>query len=91
MITADGPISSTTFGNSVGGRMNTEQASDVLSPFVKEYTYTQEMFMRKSHSFSVSAQAGEGATTISCQIKIDDNAGPVNTSTGPYAVVMCTN
>lgn len=89
-ITADGPILSTTFGNMISGKLSTEQANDVPSPFIKEYTFSQSQFERDFRGFSVTAQAGEGTTTISCQISIDDVEGPMNTSTGPYAVVMCT-
>lgn len=90
LITADGPILNTTFGNMVNGKLCTEQANDVASPFAKEYTFDKWQFERDFRSLSVTAQAGEGTTTISCQINIDDVPGPVNTSTGPYAVVMCT-
>jgi hypothetical protein len=91
VITADGPILNATFGNTMDGGMSTEQANDVASPFTKEYTFTQAQLERAGFSvFSVSAQAGEGTTTISCQINLDEVAGPVKTSTGPYAIVMCT-
>jgi hypothetical protein len=88
-VTSDGPISNTTFGNSLRGNLNTEQANDVSSPFTKEYVFDRITDFSFT-SFSVVAQAGEGATTISCQISIDGNVGKVQTSTGPYAVVSCS-
>jgi hypothetical protein len=90
VVTADGPILNTTFGNRLyRGSLSTEQANDVRSPFIKEYTFT--MSQLQDSFFSVSAQAGQGTTTISCQINVDEVKGPVKTSTGPYAIVMCTN
>lgn len=89
IVTSDGPISNTTFGNSLRGNLNTEQANDVSSPFTKEYVFDRITDFSFT-SFSVIAQAGEGATTISCQIGIDGNMGKVQTSTGPYAVVSCS-
>lgn len=89
IVTSDGPISNTTFGNSIRGSLNTEQANDVSSPFTKEYVFPRINDFSFT-SFSVIAQAGEGATTISCQIEVDGNMGKVQTSTGPYAVVSCS-
>jgi hypothetical protein len=74
----------------IDGNMSTEQANDVASPFTKEYTFTQRQFEGDFRSFSVSAQAGTGTATISCQINVDEMKGAVKTSTGPYAIVMCT-
>lgn len=92
VITADGPISNTTFGNMVDGKMGQEQANDVSSPFTKEYVFTEEELSGAFDSFVVTAQAGEGATTISCQIMANGRElAKKQTSTGPYAVVMCSS
>lgn len=90
VVTADGPILVTTFGNTIGGRLSTEQANDVRSPFKKEYFFTESELSGGFNHLSVTAQAGEGTTKISCQILSDGTEMTKNTSTGPYAIVMCT-
>lgn len=91
VVTADGPILNTTFGNSIGGSLSTEQDNDVRSPFKKEYFFTESQLSGGFNHFSVSAQAGEGTTKISCQILSDGNELAKKTSTGPYAIVMCSS
>lgn len=89
VVTANGPILSTTFGNMIGGSMSTEQANDAASPVSKEYFFPYEDVSGGFNSFSVYAQAGEGTTTITCQILQNGKPIKKQTSTGPYAVVMC--
>ncbi|MCF3139701.1 hypothetical protein LRQ04_10585 [Paenarthrobacter sp. AR 02] len=89
VITADGPISSTTFGNSLYGKLSTEQANDVSSPFQKDYFFTESQIERGYNTFGVTAQSGEGATTITCQILRNGVQTAKQTSTGPFAVVSC--
>ena len=91
VVTADGPISSTTFGNMVGGSVSTEQANGAPSPVSKEYFFPYDKVSGGFNSFSVTAQAGEGTTTITCQILRNGNEIKKQTSTGPYAVVMCNS
>ena len=89
VVTADGPISSTTFGNSLYGKLSTEQANGVSSPFQKDYFFPESQIERGYNTFGVTAQSGEGATTITCQILRNGVQTAKQTSTGPYAVVSC--
>lgn len=89
VVTADGPISTSTFGNMVGGSLSTEQANDEVSPVTKEYFFPYEDVDDGFNSFSVTAQAGDGTTTISCEIFQNGKVIKKQTSTGSYAVVRC--
>lgn len=89
VVTADGSIRTSTFGNMVGGSLSTEQANDEVSPVIKEYFFPYEDVDDGFNSFTVSAQAGEGTTTISCQILQNGKVIKKQTSTGSYAVVSC--
>lgn len=89
IVTADGPISMSTFGNMIGGSLSTEQANDEVSPITKEYFFPYDDVDDGFNSFTVSAQAGEGTTTISCQILQNGKVIKKQTSTGSYAVVSC--
>lgn len=91
VVTANGPILNTTFGNMIGGSMSTEQANGAASPVSKEYFFPYEDVAGGFNSFSVYAQAGEGTTTITCQILQNGKPIKKQTSTGAYAVVMCNS
>ncbi|MGW5219926.1 MmpS family transport accessory protein [Nocardia sp. NPDC004085] len=84
-VTSDGPRAANISYSSSGDSGNIEQANQQPLPWTKDVTVTG--FIK---TVSVTAQAGEGATTITCKIREGDKTIAEQTSTGPYAVVTCS-
>lgn len=89
-VTSDGAtagnVTYLTFNNGGSGQ---EQATDAALPFSKVIEI-EEDGMFETSIFSLTAQAAEGATTISCKITVDGQVISEQTSTGQYAVVSCS-
>lgn len=84
-VTSDGPQASNISYNAGGDGLNTEQANQQPLPWTKEVTVTG--FVK---SVTLTAQADEGGTTITCRIKEGDRVIAEQTSSGPFAVVSCS-
>jgi hypothetical protein len=84
-VTSDGPRANNISYSSGGDGVNIEQANQQALPWTKEVTVTG--FLK---TVSLTAQADEGATTITCKIREGDKIIAEQTSTGPYAVVSCS-
>ncbi|MEU1550936.1 MmpS family transport accessory protein [Nocardia sp. NPDC005745] len=84
-VTSDGPTAGNityTTGDASG---NISQANDQALPWSMDTTVTGYVKV-----VSLSAQAGEGGTTISCKITEGDTVISEQTSTGPYAIASCS-
>ncbi|WP_157978932.1 MULTISPECIES: MmpS family transport accessory protein [Nocardia] len=84
-VTSDAPRAGTISYSSGGDGINTEQANEQQLPWTKQVTVTG--FFK---TVSLTAQADQGATTISCKIREGDKTIAEQTSTGPYAMVSCS-
>ncbi|WP_280418801.1 MmpS family transport accessory protein [Nocardia carnea] len=84
-VTSDGPQASNISYSSGGDGVNTEQANQQPLPWTKEVTVTG--FIK---SVTLTAQADEGASTITCRILEGDEVIAEQTSTGPFAAVSCS-
>ena len=82
-VTSDGGISSVTYGTA-----NFNQAQDTN---VQGSTWSKSLPQGAEPRYPVVvAQAGEGATTISCKIAVGGEVKTEQTSHGQYAVVTCS-
>ncbi|MFZ4893501.1 MmpS family transport accessory protein [Plantibacter sp. Mn2098] len=88
-VTSDGATGSVTYMTFNNGGVGQEQANDAPLPFTKEIALEDEGAFATS-IFSLTAQAAEGATTISCKITANGEVVAEQTSTGEYAVVACS-
>lgn len=89
-VTSDSTLaSSVTWSTMIGGNMGQEQAVEAPLPFTTELALEKQGMFDFS-SFTINAQAAADATTISCKIYKNGEVIAENTSTGPYAVVMCS-
>jgi hypothetical protein len=89
-VTSDGPISQVTVGNTIRGKMGTEQFTEQPAKFTKSYHFDEDLNKQDFDFLSVNAQAG-GGSTITCAISVNGQEVARQTSSGPYAVVMCSN
>lgn len=91
VVEADGPIGVITYTNWVDNQMGQEQASDVAGPATKEYKFRASSFESRYGiwSLGVSAQAGDGTSSITCRILMNGKEIAAQTSTGPYSIVSC--
>jgi hypothetical protein len=91
-VETDGTIGVITYGNFIDGQMGSEQAADeVAGPVEKTYTFPGHIFdTRGFTSLDVTAQAGAGSHSITCQILLDGREVSKHTSTGAFAVVDCS-
>lgn len=90
-VTSDAvTATSVTFTTMDDGEMGQEQATEATLPLTKEVQIGKAGAFSLD-SFGVSAQAGPDATTISCKITVDGEVVAEQTSTGPYAMVMCNS
>jgi LytS/YehU family sensor histidine kinase len=89
-ITSDGKTASSvtyaTFDANGGG---TKQATDAALPFKVDVKLADASIFSTS-IYSLVAQAGDGATTITCKVLHNGKEISSNTSTGAYAVVTCS-
>lgn len=91
VVESDAPIGVITYTTFINGQMGQEQASDQAAGTIKkDYTYPLRYFDGSGLvSLGVGAQAGAGATSITCRVLIDGQERIAKTSTGPYTVVSC--
>lgn len=83
-VTSDGPLAGT-ISYSSGDAGDIEQATQQPLPWTTDVTLTGLV-----KSFSLTAQADQAATTISCTVREGERILAEQTSTGPYAVVSCS-
>ncbi|MCP1502845.1 hypothetical protein J2Y89_001589 [Curtobacterium herbarum] len=89
-VTSDGKtLNSVTYLTFNNGASSTEQANGTAAPFSKDVKIEDDGLFESS-LFSLVAQAGEDATTITCKITADGKTIQEATSTGPYAVATCS-
>ena len=92
IVEADGPISGVTYTNFVGGQTGQEQAAaEVHGPITKEYRFSASDFNSQYsfYSLGVLAQASAATSSITCRILLNGVEVAMQSSTGPYSVVMC--
>jgi hypothetical protein len=89
-VTSDGAtLNSVTYLTVNDGASSQQQDNAVAAPWSKEIAI-QDAGLFTSSIFSLVAQAGDGATTITCKITADGKVIQEATSTGPYAVATCS-
>ncbi len=89
-VTSDGQtLSSVTYLTINNGQSSQQQDTEAAAPWSKDVAIEDEDLFTSS-VFSLVAQAGEGATTITCKITADGQTIQESTSTGPYAVATCS-
>jgi hypothetical protein len=82
-VTSDGSINSVTYATA-----NFSQAQDTN---VQGSTWSKSLPQGSEPQYPVlTAQAGDGATTISCKITVDGEVKAQQTSHGQYSVVTCS-
>lgn len=92
IVEADGPIGLITYTNFIGNKMGQEQATEEVWGLVeKAYEFASSDFETRYGiwSLGVSAQAGAGTASVTCRIMLDGREISKQTSTGPYALVIC--
>lgn len=89
-VTSDGAtLSSVTYLTINNGASSQQQDTATAAPWSKDIAIEDEGLFTSS-VFSLVAQAGDGATTITCKITADGKTIQESTSTGPYAVATCS-
>jgi hypothetical protein len=89
-VTSDGKtLSSVSYLTVNDGKSSTQQDTSATAPWSKDVPIVDEGLFTSS-VFSLVAQAGADATTISCKITADGKTIQESTSTGPYAVASCS-
>lgn len=89
-VTSDGAtLNSVTYLTINDGQASQQQDNATAAPWSKDVEITDEGLFSSS-VFSLVAQAGDGATTITCKITADGKTIQEATSTGPYAVATCS-
>lgn len=73
---------SMTYNNGI----NQAQENSTTAPWVRDYTTNSSMTV----VLLAQNQAPGGGSTITCSIYVNGKLNVTNTSTGPYAVVTCT-
>lgn len=69
--------------------MNISQANKVKAPWEKRFSTDEDMSIL---GFTLNAQRGaDGAGKITCSITVDGEVVTENSSTGPFAVVSCSD
>lgn len=81
-----GTINNVTYTTLNGKNIGQEQANGTAAPFSKTMQVEDSFF----NNYSVTAQAAEGATSITCRITADGKVVSEQTSTGQFAVVTCS-
>lgn len=81
-----GSISYFTINNGQSGQ---EQATDAALPWTKQLTLKQNGLL-DFNSMSLTAQAAQGATKITCTITVNGVVKSTQTSTGSFSVVTCS-
>lgn len=71
------------------GASSMQQDNETAAPWTKDIAIKDEGLFTSS-MFSLVAQAGADATTITCKITADGKTVQEATSTGPYAVATCS-
>ena len=71
------------------GQSGQEQANDAALPWSKDLQLKQNGVL-DFNSMSLTAQAAQDATTITCTIKVNGVVKSTQTSTGSFAVVTCS-
>jgi hypothetical protein len=88
-VSGEGASASTvSYATVQGGQYGQEQATDAPLPWSKEFTVDNGAF--DFGVFSLTAQAAQGTTSISCRITLDGEVVAEQTSTGEYSVVSCS-
>ncbi|MBN9209373.1 MAG: hypothetical protein J0H96_12005 [Microbacterium ginsengisoli] len=88
-VTSDATITNVSYLTITANGSGQESATDAPAPFVKEITIPSSDTAFDYKGFTLVAQAGAGATTISCKITFDGQVIAEQTSTGQYSVVTC--
>lgn len=89
-VTSDGKtLMSVSYLTVNDGASSTQQDTSATAPWSKDVPIADEGLFTSS-VFSLVAQAGADATTISCKITADGKTIQESTSTGPYAVATCS-
>jgi len=89
-VTSDGAtLQSVTYLTLNNGQTSQQQDNQTAAPWSKDIAIEDDGLFTSS-VFSLVAQAGEGATTITCKITADGKTIQESTSTGPYAVATCS-
>lgn len=89
-VTSDGKtLGTVTYLTVNNGQSSQAQDNATAAPWSKDIEIKDEGLFTSS-IFSLVAQAGEGATTITCKITADGKTIQESTSTGPYAVATCS-
>jgi hypothetical protein len=89
-VTSDGAtLNNVTYLTVNDGKSAQAQDNATAAPWSKDVEIKDESLFSSS-LFSLVAQAGEGATTITCKITADGKTIQESTSTGPYAVATCS-
>ncbi|WP_433754655.1 MmpS family transport accessory protein [Nocardia sp. CA-135398] len=84
-VTSDGPIAGNITYSSGGDAGQIAQANEQPLPWSRDVTVTG--FVK---AVSLSAQADEGATKITCRITEGGKVIAEQTSTGPFAIASCS-
>jgi len=88
-VTSDATITTVSYLTITANGSGQESATDAPAPFVKEITIPSSDTAFDYKGFTLVAQAGAGATTISCKITFDGQVIAEQTSSGQYSVVTC--
>lgn len=89
-VTSDGKtLNSVTYLTINNGQSSQQQDTATAAPWSKDIAIDDAGVFTTS-VFSLVAQAGDGATTITCKITADGKTIQESTSTGPYAVATCS-
>jgi hypothetical protein len=92
VVESDAPTGVITYSTFINGQLGQEQATNQPAGVVtKDYTYPTGFFEGNGlRTYGLSAQAGDGASSITCKILLDGQELMKQSSTGPYTVVSCT-
>lgn len=89
-VTSDGKtLTSVSYLTVNDGKSATAQATGAAAPWTKEIPIEDDGLFETS-IFSLVAQAGADATTVTCKITADGKTIQESTSTGAYAVATCS-
>lgn len=89
-VESDGATASVTYSTLEGDSFGTEQANGAEVPWSTEFEI-EEAGAFDLNVFTVTAQAEQGASEITCRITVDGEVIAEQTSTGEFAVVTCSS
>ena len=88
-VTSDAPMGTISYLAMQQDGVQQKQANGEQSPWSVTEQVDEGLFGSGVGAVGLTAQAGQGATTITCKIDVPGKASITNTSTGQYAVVSC--